>query len=138
AGIPGTRLIIMGDGPERDRLEALAESLGSAERVTFAGHVPSLEMPRWLAALDILVLPTVGRKGWAEQFGRILIEAMACGVPVIGSRSGEIPRVIGEAGLLVAEGDERGLTEAIRALSGEAELRTGLGARGRARVLDRF
>src|SRR5690606_39842146 len=77
-------------------------------------------------------------KGWAEQFGRILIEAMACGVPVIGSRSGEIPRVIGEAGLLVAEGDERGLTEAIRALSGEAELRTGLGARGRARVLDRF
>lgn len=138
AGVPGTRLIIVGDGPERESLESLAEALGIAERVTFAGHVPSLEMPRWLAAFDLLVLPTVGRRGWVEQFGRILVEAMACGVPVIGSASGEIPRVIGEAGLLVPERDERALTEAIRALVAAGDLRTGLGARGRARVTDRF
>jgi glycosyltransferase involved in cell wall biosynthesis len=138
AGVPGTRLIILGDGPERAALERQAEVLGVAERVAFAGHIPSLEVPRWLAALDLLVLPTVGRRGWVEQFGRILIEAMACGVPVIGSRSGEIPRVVGEAGVLIAERDERALTEAISMLAARPDLRAGLGARGRARVLDRF
>jgi glycosyltransferase involved in cell wall biosynthesis len=67
-----------------------------------------------------------------------LIEAMACGVPVIGSNSGEIPRVIGEAGLVVPEGDVAALREAIRHLAGDQELRQRLAAAGRARVLAHF
>jgi glycosyltransferase involved in cell wall biosynthesis len=135
---PLVRLLILGDGGERIALERLAERLGVEERVTFVGQVSSLEMPRWLAGLDLLVLPTVGRSGWIEQFGRILVEAMSCGVAVIGTRSGEIPGVLGDAGVLVPPGDVRALTDAIVMLVEGRDLRAVLGERGRARVLGRY
>jgi glycosyltransferase involved in cell wall biosynthesis len=138
AAVPGTRLFILGDGPERTRLMGLADALGIDERVTFAGQIASLDMPRWLAGLDLLVLPTVGRKGWVEQFGRIVVEGMACGAAVIGTRSGEIPQVVGEAGVLVPPGDLRALTDAIALLAGSADLRGRLAEQGRTRVLERF
>jgi glycosyltransferase involved in cell wall biosynthesis len=138
AGLPDVRLLILGDGPERHRLEEQAVVEGVEKRVIFTGLVASTEMPRWLAALDVLALPTVGRPGWTEQFGRILIEAMSCGVAVIGSRNGEIPHVIGEAGVAVEPGDEQALTEALRVLVGNAELRMLLGERARTRALERF
>lgn len=136
--LPGVRLLLLGDGPERGALEARAHRLGIRDRVHFAGHRPSLEMPRWLSACDVLVLPSVGRRGWVEQFGRILIEAMACGVPVVGSRSGEIPRVIGDAGIVVPPGDPGALAGTLRALADSEERRRDLAARGRARVLARY
>ena len=116
-------LLVMGDGPERPWLEAQAAQAGIAERVHFVGAVPSVAMPRWLAALDVLALPSLRTKGWAEQFGRILVEAMACGVPVVGSASGEIPDVVGEGGVVVPEGDAAALAVALRefaAMSPEA------------------
>jgi len=68
----------------------------------------------------------------------VLVEAMACGVPVVGSDSGEIPHVIGEAGLIFPEGDVVALRERLASLQGDAELRKELGRRGRQRVLARY
>ena len=138
ARLPAARLLFLGDGPERPRLEARARRAGLRDRVRFAGRVPSLAVPRWLAACDVVVLPSLRRAGWAEQFGRILVEAMACGVPVVGSASGEIPKVIGDAGRVVPEGDDAALARALAALAGRPGERARLGARGRARVLERF
>jgi glycosyltransferase involved in cell wall biosynthesis len=139
AGLAGAwRLALWGQGPLRQELEARLRALGLAERVTFYDYVPSTEMPRHLAALDMLVLPSLTRPNWKEQFGRVLLEAMACGVPVVGSASGEIPRVIGEGGLLFPEGDAVALRQALATLLADAAQRRILGQRGRARVLEHF
>ena len=73
-------------------------------------------MPDRLAGLHVLVLPSHSQSNWVEQFGRILIEAMASGVPVIGSDSGEIPNVIADAGLIYPEGEVGALREQIQSL----------------------
>jgi glycosyltransferase involved in cell wall biosynthesis len=135
---PGVRLVILGDGPERGRLEALAVEAGTRERILFAGAVDSRAVPEWLAGLDALALPSLRTRGWMEQFGRILVEAMASGVPVIGSRSGEIPVVIGDAGMVVPEDDAEALGGAFAQLAGSVELRRTLGERGRQRVLTHY
>ena len=75
---------------------------------------------------------------WREQFGRILVEAMACGIPVIGSTCGEIPRVIGDAGLVFQEGNVAQLAERLGELNGDPQLRVALGRLGRERVLRNF
>lgn len=131
-------LVFIGDGPERARLEDGARRAGAAAQVRFSGHLPSPRMPATLAACDALVLPSVGTASWTEQFGRVLVEAMACGVPVVGTRCGAIPEVIGPAGELVPPGDAAALADAIDRLR-----RTpGLGARrareGRERVLAEY
>jgi glycosyltransferase involved in cell wall biosynthesis len=87
---------------------------------------------------DVLVGPSRTTPRWKEQFGRMLVEAMACGVPVIGSTSGEIPNVIGDAGLVVPEGDGVALRTAIARLRDDARERRDLAERGRARVLALF
>ncbi len=140
AGLPGTgwRLTLLGDGPERSRLVGLAETLGIRERVDFLGHRPSTQIPALYRELDVLVLPSISRPNWVEQFGRVLIEAMASGVPVVGSTCGEIPNVIGDAGLICPEGDVRGLTATLARLMDAPSLRHELAERGRARVLARF
>ncbi|MET0400370.1 MAG: glycosyltransferase [Longimicrobiaceae bacterium] len=138
AALPGARLVVAGDGPERAGLAALARELGAGERVSFRGRVASTEMPAWLGALDVLALPSLATRGWAEQFGRILVEAMACGVPVVASRSGEIPHVVGDAGVLVPEGDAAALRDALERLAADAGARARLARRGRERVLRRF
>ena len=89
-----------------------------------------------LRRLDALALPSRTTPTWKEQFGRILIEAMSCGVPVVGSSSGEIPQVGGDGGLIYPEGDVGALAAARRRLGDDAALRAELGRRGRARVLE--
>jgi glycosyltransferase involved in cell wall biosynthesis len=115
----------------------LATHLGIAKRVTFASPVPSMEMPRFMSALDVLVLPSRTRPNWKEQFGRVLIEAMACGVSVIGSDSGEIPSVIGEAGLVFRQDDVEDLRRCLLSLYDHA-LRLRLAREGRARVMAHY
>ena len=132
------RWIVCGSGPLRGQLESRLRELGLVDRVRFHDQVPSGDMPRYLNMMDLLVLPSLTRPNWREQFGRILIEAMACQVPVIGSDSGEIPHVIGDAGLIFPEGDVRALGEAISALQGDDARRRELGQAGRARVLAHF
>ncbi len=139
AGLEGRwRLSILGSGPLRPRLEHLAQELDLSARVTFEGPIPSTEVPHYLAALDVLVLPSRTRPDWKEQFGRALIEAMACGVPVIGSDSGEIPHVIGGGGLLFAEDEVHDLRAKMQKLLDDPALRARLSARGRERVLAHY
>ena len=131
-------VLLIGAGPERRRLAARAHRLGMAARTHFAGSADSTEMPAWLNALDALVLPSRRGRGWTEQFGRVLVEAMACGVPVVGAISGEIPAVVGSAGLLFAEEDVAALRGHLERLAGAPELRHALGAAGRARALSHY
>src|SRR5439155_24845569 len=91
-----------------------------------------------LQSLDVLVLPSLSQPSWIEQFGRILVEAMACGVAVVGSTCGELPDVIGDGGLTFPEGDIAALASMLERLAGDQGLRAELGKRGRARVLERF
>ena len=130
------RLALYGDGPLRETLAARLAASG--ERVAFHPRVPSTAMPGVLAGLDAVVLPSLTRPNWMEQFGRVLIEAMACETPVVGSDSGEIPHVIGEAGLVIPEGDANALAAALARLRDEPGLALRLGRGGRARVLAHY
>jgi glycosyltransferase involved in cell wall biosynthesis len=127
------RLVVVGDGPARRALEDRARAW-PAGKARFTGAVTHEEVPRWLEQLDVLVLPSRTTARWAEQFGHVLIEAMAAGVAVIGSSSGAIPEVVADAGLLFAEGDAADLARQIHRLLGDAGLRRELVARARARV----
>lgn len=139
AGLPGAwRLHIAGDGPELAVLQHLAGELGIAARVHFDGVIPSDQVPAYLRQMDALALTSRTLPNWKEQFGRVLVEAMACGVPVIGSSSGEIPNVIGDAGMIIHEEDIDGLRNALLKLMQDDALRLELGRRGRQRVLERF
>lgn len=132
------RLRLVGGGTGRAELEALARTLDISDRVDFLGQLPSDKLPAAYHQLDALVLPSLTRANWKEQFGRVLVEAMASGVPVIGSDSGAIPGVIGEAGLIVPEGDVAALTRALRDLRDQPATRAELIERGRARFLAHF
>lgn len=129
------QLWLMGAGPERPRLEALAARLGIADRVRWLPPAAPEALPAFLAQVDVVVLPSRSTPVWKEQFGRILVEAMACRVPVIGAASGAIPEVVGEAGWLFPEGDVAALAEALRRLMADAALRQELAERGYARAL---
>jgi glycosyltransferase involved in cell wall biosynthesis len=129
---------IIGSGPMRARLRQLVHSAGLDERVELLPPIAVDEVPRMLVDLDVLVVPSRTRPNWKEQFGRILIEAMACGLPVVGANSGEIPRVLGDAGLVVPEDDVPALAAALLTLAEQPELRAALAARGRQRVLEHY
>ena len=132
------RLRLVGGGPALDEIKALARSLGIAERLTFVGQLPSHELPREYHQLDALALPSLTRANWKEQFGRVLVEAMASGVAIIGSDSGAIPGVLGGAGLVAPEGDAAALAAALRDLRDNPGLRGQLVEAGRARFLAHF
>jgi glycosyltransferase involved in cell wall biosynthesis len=132
------RLVVIGSGPERESCQALAARLGRAERVQFRGQIPSTDMPAAMQGMDVLAGPSLTGKTWKEQFGRMFVEAMACEVPVVGSDSGEIPRVIGDAGIVVPEGNVAALRAALARLQQDERLREDLGKRGRQRVLAHF
>ena len=85
-----------------------------------------------------MVLPSRTTATWKEQFGRVLTEAMACGVPVVGSNSGAIPEVIADAGLIFPEGDAMSLAAQLQRLANEHTLAVELGRRGMARVVDNY
>jgi len=106
-----SRLLLVGGGPMEAELRAWGGGFG--DRVRVVTGVAHGGVPAYLAAMDVLVAPSLTTPRWREQFGRMLVEAMACGVPVIGSDSGEIPHVIGGAGTVAAEGDVGGWTKAL-------------------------
>jgi glycosyltransferase involved in cell wall biosynthesis len=119
-------------------LEEEAARLGVSQRVIIRPGVPTYEAPNVLASFDVHVLPSRTFPNWKEQFGRTLAEAMACETPVIGSDSGEIPYVIGEAGLVFPEGNAQELAARVRQLLDDPRLYATLAGRGRQRVLDNY
>ncbi len=136
AGLQGAwRLHVVGSGPLEAKMRRRAAQLGLSERISWERGIASTLVPGRLRTFSILVQPSLTRAHWKEQFGRAVMEAMACGVPVIGSASAEIPNVIGDAGLLVPEGDAAALRDAIARLLADRQLRAELGRRGRQRVL---
>ncbi len=139
AQVPGAwRLEIIGQGPERELLERLARALNMADRVSFTGQIPSVRMPEFYRELDCIVVPSRTAPNWKEQFGRVLIEAMAASVPVIGSNSGAIPDIVGDAGLIFPEDDERALADRLRSFMVDESLRRLLAIQGRARILEKY
>jgi glycosyltransferase involved in cell wall biosynthesis len=128
------RLHILGDGSEKSALKAQTRLLELTTQVTFRGWLPSMRMPAFYRQLDVLVLPSRSQPNWVEQFGRVLIEAMACEVPVIGSDCGEIPHVIDDAGLVFPENDAAALRTCLERLMRDPEMASNLARRGRERV----
>ena len=130
------RALFVGDGPQRGMLEQFAAKRAGQVRIIHDARHD--DVPRWLNAMDVLCAPSISTPRWREQFGRMLVEAMACGVMVIASDSGEIPYVIGDAGLVVPERDiDRWTLEIDRALA-DASLRHDYASRGRHRATTRF
>ncbi|HSY27827.1 MAG TPA: glycosyltransferase family 4 protein [Burkholderiaceae bacterium] len=111
--LPDVRLLIIGSGVEREKLETLARNLKVSERVTFLGSLPQTELAKFYCAADALVLAS-SREGWAN----VLLESMACGTPVVASNVWGTPEVVAssDAGILMRERNEQGVADAVNAL----------------------
>ena len=110
------------------------EELGIPDKIVWVDGMLPEKVPEYVNCMDTLVLPSRTTRDWVEFFGRVLIEGMACGVPVIGSDSGEIPQVIGDAGLSFPEGDDLELTDRIEQIAQNPSLADQLVDRGLKRV----
>jgi len=136
---PDTRLLLVGDGPERAGLLADLSARGLLEAALLTGTVAASEVPGLLASMDVAVAPYPHRSPF--YFSPLKVyEYMAAGVPVVASRIGQLERLIdnGVTGLLCAPGDAVGLAAALERLRGDPDLRARLGGAGRAMVLDHF
>ncbi len=137
------KLMLVGRGELREVLLQLAAKLGIQDRLIVIDSVPHDQVSRYINLMNVLVLPsqttentqTLTTKGWKEQFGHVLIEAMACKVPVIGSDCGEIPHVIGNAGLVFTQRDVQELRDRLSALMAQPLLAARLGQMGYERAM---
>jgi glycosyltransferase involved in cell wall biosynthesis len=126
---------VVGAGPELQSLKRLAAELRIGGQVRFRSSVPHTATPSVISAWDVLVLPSRTMFGRNEQFGRVLIEAMACGVPVVGSSCGEIPHVIGSAGCVFPESDAAALARILDDLAADGTRRRALAIEARRRAV---
>lgn len=131
--LPTVTVTLVGDGPERPALEALAASLGVAERLQITGWTDDARGQ--LARFDVFALPS----RW-EGLPLAILEAMFAGLPVVANDVGSVAEAVrdGSTGFLLTAGDERALVERLRRLAGDAELRRRLGGAGRGLALERF
>jgi glycosyltransferase involved in cell wall biosynthesis len=132
------KLLIVGGGPLLENLQSLARKLRIDQKVSFHPPVPYTEVPDVLNKMDVLVLPSLDTKYWVEQCPRVLIEAMACEVPIVASQSGGIPDVIGDAGLLFRVANREDLVEKLSQIVNDPSLRAELARKGRARALELY
>ncbi|MDP2807276.1 MAG: glycosyltransferase, partial [bacterium] len=122
-------LLIVGDGPVKEQAVQLAAELGIENKVKWGGIISHDQLPEYMNCFDLFVLPSIPSYNWKEQFGHVVIEAMACRVPVIGSDCGAIPELVGDGGLIFAAGDDIQLAAHIKTLHDDPGLRKTLGAR---------
>lgn len=127
-------LLLIGEGKGKQKVMQRALELGVADKVRMIDPVPHLEFAKYVNAMNVLVLPSYSTPKWKEQFAQGLLMAMSCQVPVVGSSSGEIPSVIGDAGLVFPEGDKSALTDCLYRLQTRPRLREELIKRGVKRV----
>jgi glycosyltransferase involved in cell wall biosynthesis len=138
AAIDGVSLLLVGAGPMLRELQVRCSRQGIETRVRTVPPVNHEQLAPYLCTMDALVLPSRTTATWKEQFGHVLIEAMACGVPVIGSDSGAIPEVIGDAGLIFPEGRSDRLAEQLAVLRDHHDIRADFAKRGVQRVAERY
>lgn len=138
--------LLLGRGPLKETLMQQAQADGIGDRLIWVESVPHADVPCYINLMNTLVLPsqttyqfkTLTSVGWKEQFGHVLIEAMACQVPVIGSDSGEIPYVIGKGGLIFPEGDASALGDRLQTLMQQPGTAIELAKRGYERVMTQY
>ena len=131
------RLLIVGGGPDETKLKNLARELNIADITTFCGRVSHEEVPKYLNSMDIYVAVSVSE---SESFGVAIIEASACGLPVIVSDVGGLPEVVvaNKTGLIVRREDVSGTAEAIIKLVRDRDLREQMGLNGRLHVQENY
>lgn len=140
------KLLLLGRGKLKDEIMKVTTENNLQDRVIIIESVPHDQVARYINLMSTLVLPsettyqfkTLTAVGWKEQFGHVLIEAMACQVPVIGSNSGEIPYVIDNAGLVFPEGDFLALASCLTQLMDDPNLRQDIGYKGYEKVMLRY
>jgi glycosyltransferase involved in cell wall biosynthesis len=132
------RLTLAGAGPDGPHLEAMARTLGVADRIDLAGVVPYDELPALHAQADVFVLASGPRTTWMEQFGFAIVEAMACGLPVIAGDSGSLDEVVGDPEQLVVPHYPERLAAALAGLAADPARRARQGARNRAFAEERY
>ena len=126
--------MIIGSGEYKADLVGIAEELRIADRIVWIDGMLPEKVPEYVNCMDTVVLPSRTTPDWVEFFGRVLIEGMACEVPVIASDSGEIPHVVGDAGLIFPEGDAVALADRIEQIARNPSFANQLIQRGLKRV----
>lgn len=132
------QILMIGAGPAHDQILRTAHEYGLTNRLRLISGVPHGDVPRYYRLMDLLVVPSETTPSWKEQLGRVILEAMAGGVPVIGSDSGEIPHTIGDAGLIFPEKDTAVLVEHMQRCLADGDFRRAMIERGRQRVAEHF
>jgi len=140
------KFLLLGRGSLQSELMNQAAEHNIQDRIILVESVSHDEVPKYINLMSTLVLPSetnyklknITSVGWKEQFGHVLIEAMACKVPVIGSNSGEIPYVIGDAGLIFPEADAKALADCIVQLMDKPELAKNLGEMGYQKAMTQY
>ncbi len=133
AARPTLRGRIAGSGPLADALPERMRELGIADRVELVGALRPEDVPGFLASLDVLAVPSTATPRWTEQFGRVAVEAMSVGVPVVSSDAGALPDVVGDAGIVVPARDADALADALLDAAGPSRERLRASGFARAR-----
>jgi glycosyltransferase involved in cell wall biosynthesis len=134
---PGTKLILIGDGPITSAYEASVRGQSWSEGVRFLGTIPNRDLPPYFRAAALFLSPSMSTGRWEEYVGMTNLQAMACGLPVVSTRSGAIPEYVpASAGLLVSERDPQALAEAVLELLSDPTRRKQMGEAGRAHAVE--
>ncbi len=132
------KFLIVGKGPELTGVRDRIIRIGVSDRFRFVMEYGYHKIHKLYNLADIFVLPSISTRDWQEQFGMVLVEAMACGKPVLSTLSGSIPEVVGEAGVLVQPNDPLSLFGELKGLLLDRERRDNLGRKGRKRAVEEF
>ena len=134
------QLVMVGTGEYETEFKQIAKELQLDHKINYVGYIPHPKAPLYLSAFDLLVLPSETQPNWKEQFGRVIIESMACNTPVVGSNSGEIPYLIESTGggLTFPETQPEALAEQLSKLISDRNLRLNLGKQGRQSVVQNY
>jgi glycosyltransferase involved in cell wall biosynthesis len=133
-------LVVIGDGPAARQFDDDARSLGISNRITRRGFIPHEKVAPLYGALDLLIVPSETQPGWKEQFGRVVVESLACGTAVVGSDSGEIPNLLRatHGGFIFAERDVESLAEQLTLAITDPARRHEAARAGNARAMELF
>jgi len=140
------KLLLLGRGTLQETILNSAKQAGIEDKIILIESVPHAQVFRYINLMNTLVLPsettyktkTLTAVGWKEQFGHVLIEAMTCKIPVIGSDSGEIPHVIGDSGLIFPEGNAEALRDCLLKLMQNRDLAQNLASKGYERGMTKY